>query len=76
MYVVASQQWCRVILKFEKKSKYINGIDIVRLGGKDTIPLLKKNEVLVFLSFLKARLQFSFHKMVVEVLKKFGIYLD
>jgi hypothetical protein len=59
-----------------KKSKYINGIDIVKLGGKDTIPLPKKNVVLVFLSFLKATLQFPLHKMVVEVLKKFDIYLD
>lgn len=51
-------------------TNYISDTSIVSLGGEDTTPLPDKNEVMVFQSFVKARLQFPLHKMVVEVLKK------
>jgi hypothetical protein len=35
----------------------------------------KEDEVVVFRSFLKARLRFLLHKMIVVVLKRFNIYL-
>jgi hypothetical protein len=40
------------------------------------IPLLEANEVVVFRSFMKAGLHFPLHKMLVEVLKTFEIYLQ
>jgi hypothetical protein len=43
--------------------------------GEDTVPLPKKDEVVVFRSFMKAVLRFPLHKMLVEVLKKFEISL-
>jgi hypothetical protein len=58
-----------------KNANYISDTSIVRLGGEDTTLPPKKNEVIVFWSFLKASLQFPLQKMVVEVLKKFNIYL-
>lgn len=61
-------------IEFLKDTKYISNT-IVRLSGEDTIPLLDKDEVLAFRCFLKAGLQSLLHKMVVEVLKKFDIYL-
>jgi hypothetical protein len=48
---------------------------MVRLGGEATIPLLKENEVVVFQSFIKEGLCFPLHKIVVEVLKKFDMFL-
>jgi hypothetical protein len=36
---------------------------------------LKKDEVVVFRSFMKAGLRFPLHKMLVEVSKKFEIFL-
>jgi hypothetical protein len=47
----------------------------VRAGGESIIPLPKADEVVVFKSFMKARLRFPLHKMLVEVLKTFKIYL-
>jgi hypothetical protein len=47
----------------------------VRAGGEDTVPLPESNEVVVFRSFIKVRLRFSPHKMLVDVLKTFEIYL-
>jgi hypothetical protein len=57
------------------KCKYFHDVSIVRPGGDATIPLLEKNEVVVYQRFLKARLCFPLHKMLVEVLKRFKIYL-
>jgi hypothetical protein len=51
------------------KGKYFHDVSIVRAGGESIVPLLEANEVVVFKSFLKARLHFSLHKMLVEVLK-------
>ena len=47
----------------------------MRAGGESTIPLPEADEVVVFKSFMKVGLRFSLHKMLVEVLKKFEIYL-
>jgi hypothetical protein len=57
------------------KGKYFHDISIVRAGGESIIPLPEDNEVVVFKSFMKARLRFPLHKMLVEVLKTFEIYL-
>jgi hypothetical protein len=57
------------------KGKYFHDISIVRVGGESTVPLPKADEVVVFKSFMKARLRFPLHKMLVEVLKTFEIYL-
>jgi hypothetical protein len=57
------------------KGKYFHDVSIVRIGGENIIPLSEKNEVMVFQSFMKAGLRFPLHKMLVEVLKKFEIFL-
>jgi hypothetical protein len=56
------------------KGKYFHDVSIVRIKGKNFVPLPEKNEVGVFRSFMKASLRFSLHKMLVEILK-FGIFL-
>jgi hypothetical protein len=57
------------------KGKYFHDVSIVRAGGEDTVPLPERDEVVVFRSFMKAGLRFSLHKMLVDVLKTFEIYL-
>jgi hypothetical protein len=57
------------------KGKYFHDISIVRARGESTVPLPKVDEVVVFKSFIKAGLRFPLHKMLVEVLKTFEIYL-
>jgi hypothetical protein len=57
------------------KGKYFRDVSIVRAGGEDTVPLPEGDEVVIFRSFMKARLWFPLHKMLVEVLKMFEIYL-
>jgi hypothetical protein len=57
------------------KGKYFHDISIVRAGGENNIPLPKADEVVVFKSFMKDGLCFPLHKMLVEVLKTFEIYL-
>jgi hypothetical protein len=57
------------------KGKYFHDVSIVRAGGEDTVPLPESDEVVVFKSFMKARLRFPLHKMLVDVLKTFEIYL-
>jgi hypothetical protein len=57
------------------KGKYFHDISIVRTGGESIVPLPKTDEVVVFKSFMKAGLRFPLHKMLVEVLKTFEIYL-
>jgi hypothetical protein len=47
----------------------------VRAGGESIVPLPEVDEVVVFKSFMKAGLRFPLHKMLVEVLKTFEIYL-
>jgi hypothetical protein len=57
------------------KGKYFHDVSLVRAGGKDIVPLLESDEVVVFRSFKKAGLRFPLHKMLVDVLKTFEIYL-
>jgi hypothetical protein len=57
------------------KGKYFHDVSIVRAGGGSTVPLPEADEVVVFKSFMKAGLRFPLHKMLVEVLKTFEIYL-
>jgi hypothetical protein len=57
------------------KNKYFHDISIVRAGGENTVPLPGTDEMVVFKSFMKARLRFPLHKMLVGVLKRFKIYL-
>jgi hypothetical protein len=56
------------------KGKYFHDVSLVRIGGS-TIPLPEANEVVIFKSFMKAGLRFPLHKMLIEVLKTFEIYL-
>jgi hypothetical protein len=48
---------------------------LLRFGGEETTPKPEKDEIVIFKSFLKARLRFPLHKIIADVLKKFGIYL-
>jgi hypothetical protein len=57
------------------KGKYFRDTTIVRAGGENTIPLPEPDEVVVFRDFMKAGLRFPLHKMLVEVLKRFEIYI-
>jgi hypothetical protein len=57
------------------KGKYFHDVSIVRAGGEDTVPLPESAEVVIFRSFMKVGLHFPLHKMLVEVLKTFEIYL-
>jgi hypothetical protein len=57
------------------KGKYFRNVSIVRAGGEDIVPVPEGDEVVVFRSFMKAGLRFPIHKMLVEVLKMFEIYL-
>jgi hypothetical protein len=57
------------------KGKYFRDISILRARGESTVPLPKADEVVVFKSFMKAGLRFPLHKMLVEVLKTFEIFV-
>jgi hypothetical protein len=57
------------------KGKYFHDIFVVRTGGENIVPLPEAHKVVVFKSFMKAGLHFPLHKMLVEVLKTFEIYL-
>ena len=57
------------------KGKYFHDVSIVRAGGEYTIPLPEGDEAVVFKSFMKARLCFPLHKMLVKFFKTFEIYL-
>jgi hypothetical protein len=57
------------------KGKYFYDVSIAKAGGESIVPLPKANEVVVFKTFMKAGLRFSLHKMLVEVLKTFEIFL-
>jgi hypothetical protein len=56
------------------KGKYFRDISIVRAGGDSAAPAPEENEVVVYRSFLKARLRFPLSKFLVEVLKTFEIF--
>jgi hypothetical protein len=48
---------------------------LICFGREETIPKPEDDEVVVFKSFFKAGLRFPLHRMIAEVLEKFGIYL-
>jgi hypothetical protein len=47
---------------------------LLRFGGEETTPKPEKNEIVIFKSFLKARLRFPLNGIIAEILKRFGIY--
>jgi hypothetical protein len=57
------------------KGKYFYDISIVRAGEENIVPLPEVDEVVIFKSFWKAGRWFPLHKMLVEVLNRFEIYL-
>jgi hypothetical protein len=57
------------------KGKYFRDTTIVRAGGENTVPLPEPDEVVFFKGFRKAGLRSPLHKMLVDVLKRFKIYL-
>jgi hypothetical protein len=57
------------------KGKYFTDTTIMRTGGENIVPLPKVAEVVVYKGFMKVVLRFPLHKMLVEVLKRFEIYL-
>jgi hypothetical protein len=57
------------------KGRYFHDISIVRARGESTVPLPEADAVVVFKSFMKDGHCFPLHKMLVEVLKTFEIYL-
>jgi hypothetical protein len=58
------------------RGRYFRDMSVVRADDGDrTVPTPEENEVVIFRSFLKARLQFPLSKFVVEVLKIYQVYL-
>jgi hypothetical protein len=57
------------------KDKYFHDISVVRVERENIVPLPEADEVVVFQSLMKAQLHFPLHKMLVEVLKRFEIFL-
>jgi hypothetical protein len=57
------------------RGRYFRDISIVRARGENTVPLPEADEIVIFISFMKAGLHFPLDKMLVEVLKTFKIYL-
>jgi hypothetical protein len=51
------------------KGRYFHDVSIVIIGGENIVPLSKKDEVVIFRSFMKVGLRFPLHKMLFEVLK-------
>jgi hypothetical protein len=57
------------------RGRYFRDMSIIRVGGNSIAPDSKENEVVIYLSFLKAGLRFPLSKFVVEVLKIYQIFL-
>jgi hypothetical protein len=57
------------------KGKHFHDVSVVRAGGEDTVSLSESDEVVVFRSFMIAGIRFPLHKMLVNILKTFEIYL-
>jgi hypothetical protein len=57
------------------KGRYFRDISIVRAGGDSAAPVPEVDEVVVYISFMKAGLRFPLSRFLVEVLKTFEIYL-
>jgi hypothetical protein len=50
-------------------------IGTARAPGRETVPKLRENEVVIFRDLLFARLRFPLHPAVVDILWYFDIYL-
>jgi hypothetical protein len=57
------------------KGRYFRDMSIVRVGGDSAAPAPEEDEVVVYRSFMKARLRFLLSKFLVEVLKTFESFL-
>jgi hypothetical protein len=57
------------------RGRYFRDISIMRAGRDNNVPAPEENEVVIFRSFLKARVRFPLSKFVVEVLMMFQIFL-
>jgi hypothetical protein len=57
------------------KGKCFHDITITRARGENNVPLPEADEVAVFLSFMMVGLRFPLHKLLIEVLKRFEIFL-
>jgi hypothetical protein len=57
------------------RGRYFRNMTIVRVGGDNTAPVPKANEVVIYRSFLEAGLRFPLSRFLVEVLKTFQIFL-
>jgi hypothetical protein len=57
------------------KGKYFHDISVVRARGESTVPLPEADKLVVFQSFMKDDLRFPLQQMLVEVLKRFEMYL-
>jgi hypothetical protein len=57
------------------RGRYFCDMSIVRIGGDNTAPAPRENEVVIYQSFFKAGLRFPLSKFVVEVLKIYQIFL-
>ena len=47
---------------------------LLRFGEEETTPKPRKDEIVIFKSFLKVGLRFPLHGIVAEILRRFGIY--
>jgi hypothetical protein len=57
------------------RGRYFRDMSIVRVDGDNNVPAPEEDEVVIYRSFFKARLQFPLSKFLVEVLKIYQIYL-
>ena len=57
------------------RGRYFCDMSIIRVGGDSTTPAPEENEVVIYRSFFKTGLRFPLSKFVVEVLKKFQVFL-
>jgi hypothetical protein len=56
------------------RGSYFRDMSFVRAGGDNNVPAPEEDEVVIYRSFFKARLQFPLNKFVVEVLKIYQIF--
>jgi hypothetical protein len=57
------------------RGRCFRDMTILRVGGDSTAPVPEANEVVIYRSFLKARLRFPLSGFLVEVLKTFQFFL-
>jgi hypothetical protein len=57
------------------KGRYFRDVSIVRAEGDSVAPAPEVDEVVVYMSFMKAGIRFPLSKFLVEVLKTFEIFL-